>query len=205
MSRATLYARLGVTAASLVTVFGLAAAPALASSPRFGPANPPTFGPNTTSSPSEQLSLSQPTRKSEHHEKARLHNQRVHKVLREAARQRGKPYVYGEDGPHGFDCSGLVRFVFLHALHRSLPHNAAAQYDSLSHIRRQSLRPGDLVFVDNGGYVSHVGIYDGHGYWWVAPHSGTHVQRQKIYSAHLLYARVITYALPRHYARKHKH
>jgi cell wall-associated NlpC family hydrolase len=80
--------------------------------------------------------------------------------------------------------------VFGHAVHRWLPHNAAQQYHSLHHIKRSALRKGDLVFTDDG-YVSHVGIFAGHDHWWVAPHSGTHVQKQRIYHAHFVYARVL--------------
>src|SRR5581483_7562697 len=121
---------------------------------------------------------------------AHLHD--VRKVLAEARKQRGKPYAYGADGPHSFDCSGLVRYVFLHSVHRSLPHNAAEQYYDLHHISRKHLEKGDLVFTDNGS-ITHVGIFDGHHKWWVAPHSGTHVQLQHIYHAHFVYARVLTY------------
>ena len=113
------------------------------------------------------------------------------KVIAEARKQKGKPYVYGADGPHSFDCSGLVRYVFLHALHHSLPHNAAEQYQVSRHIRRSQLRRGDLVFVDNGGHVTHVGIFAGDGHWWVAPHTGERVHRQKIYHAHFVYGQVI--------------
>ena len=120
-------------------------------------------------------------------------NARARKVIAEAARQKGKPYVYGADGPHSFDCSGLVRYVFLHALHKSLPHNAAEQYAVSHHIRRRDLRVGDLVFVDNGGHVSHVGIYAGHNHWWVAPHTGTRVYRQAIYHSRFVYGRVISW------------
>lgn len=113
-------------------------------------------------------------------------------IIREARRQKGKPYSYGADGPHAFDCSGLVRYVFLHAVDRSLPHNAAEQFHVAHRIwHRGNLQPGDLVFVDNGGYISHVGIFAGQWHWWVAPHTGTHVTLQHIYHAHLLYARVL--------------
>jgi cell wall-associated NlpC family hydrolase len=194
-SRASLRVRVTVVAASLFTCLGLAVAPGFASSAAAGPTTTAT----STWTPVDGTVVSDTTSKPSID---KIHNEEVRKVLREARRQKGKPYVYGEDGPHGFDCSGLVRFVFLHAVHKVLPHNAAAQYHSLRHIRRSILQPGDLVFVDNGGYISHVGIYDGHHHWWVAPHTGTRVQRQRIYHAHFLYARVLVYhkTLP----RKHK-
>jgi cell wall-associated NlpC family hydrolase len=207
MSLATLRARLGVTAASLVIVgLGLIAAPSLASAGTIDPASSAgTIGPaNSPKTDFGAVSTGRQTTRAHrlHAEIVKRHNIEVRKVLKEASRQRGKPYIYGDDGPHGFDCSGLVRFVFLHAVHRSLPHNAAAQYHSLRHIRRHHLKLGDLVFVDNGGYISHVGIYDGHDHWWVAPHSGTRVQRQRIYHAHLLYARVLVYNKHPHHKKK---
>jgi cell wall-associated NlpC family hydrolase len=129
------------------------------------------------------------------HETARERQQRftakADRVLRVARSRKGSPYQYGAAGPHRFDCSGLVMWVFHRALGRSLPHNAAEQYYRSRHISRRDLRPGDLIFVDNGGSISHVGIFAGHGYWWVAPHTGTRVHKQKIYAAHFLYGRII--------------
>jgi cell wall-associated NlpC family hydrolase len=192
-------ARVSLISASILICLGLATGPALASTSSSSPsrsaatASPSLATPTVTRARKGKSTLT----------KIQKHDLLVRKVLREARRQKGKPYVYGAAGPHGFDCSGLVRFVFMHAVHRVLPHNASAQYHSLRHIRRSSLEPGDLVFVDNGGYVSHVGIFDGHHHWWVAPHTGTRVQRQRIYHAHFVYARVLVYdkTLP----KKHKH
>jgi cell wall-associated NlpC family hydrolase len=118
-------------------------------------------------------------------------DRRAARVLAVARNQKGDPYRYGAAGPNAFDCSGLVLYSFKRALNRSLPHNAAQQYARSTHIRRSQIRPGDLIFVDNGGYISHVGIFAGQGYWWVAPHSGTRVQKQRIYSAHFVYGRII--------------
>lgn len=118
-------------------------------------------------------------------------NYKVNQVMYQARKQLGKPYVYGAAGPSAFDCSGLVQFVYKRALAETLPRSAAAQYRASMHIRRTSLRVGDLVFVDYGGYISHVGIYAGDGYWWVAPHAGTVVKLQKIYTSHVVYGRVI--------------
>ena len=49
-------------------------------------------------------------------------------VLKVAASLRGRPYHYGAVGPRSFDCSGFTRYVFAHAVRRSLPHSSAAQY-----------------------------------------------------------------------------
>jgi peptidoglycan DL-endopeptidase CwlO len=84
----------------------------------------------------------------------------------------GVPYVWGGASPSGFDCSGLVMYVYAQ-LGVSLPHNAYAQMTSLPAVPLSDLQPGDLVFF-NG--ASHVGIYVGNGAMIHAPHTGTVVQ-----------------------------
>lgn len=118
-------------------------------------------------------------------------NYKVNQVMYQVQKQKGKPYHYGAAGPSAFDCSGLVQFVYRRALAERLPRTAAAQYHASKHISRKSLRVGDLVFVKYGGSISHVGIYAGHGYWWVAPHTGTVVKLQRIYTSSVVYGRVI--------------
>ena len=86
----------------------------------------------------------------------------------------GVPYVWAGANPTGFDCSGLVQYVFAQ-MGISLPHNAAAQFhDSAAvSVPRNQLEPGDLVFF-NG--LDHVGIYIGNGDFVDAPHTGTTVR-----------------------------
>jgi len=122
---------------------------------------------------------------------AQVRAAKINRVMTWARDQRGKPYRYGAAGPNAFDCSGFTLYVFRHALGRYLPHNAAQQYHSVSHIARRYLRPGDLVFASFGSGISHVGIYAGNGYMWHAPHTGSHVQKIKMYRAHWYYGRII--------------
>ncbi len=89
-----------------------------------------------------------------------------------AARYLGVPYVWGGSSPSGFDCSGLVAYVYAQ-LGVSLPHYTVAQWNATLPISTTSLQPGDLVFFDGLG---HVGIYIGGGQFIHAPHTGTVVQ-----------------------------
>ena len=102
------------------------------------------------------------------------------KAIAIAAQQQGDPYVFGAEGPNAFDCSGLVQYVF-GKLGHALPRTTQAQYAAVSHVSRASLRPGDLVFLFEGGNAYHVGIYAGDGQWWAARHSGTTVTKQPVY------------------------
>jgi cell wall-associated NlpC family hydrolase len=80
----------------------------------------------------------------------------------------GVNYVWGGASPSGFDCSGLVTYVFAQ-VGVSLPHSSYALYGVGSPVSRDQLQPGDLVFFDGLG---HVGIYIGGGQFIHAPHTG---------------------------------
>lgn len=82
----------------------------------------------------------------------------------------GVPYVWGGASPSGFDCSGLVMYVYAQ-LGISLPHYTVAQWNATDPI--SSPAPGDLVFF-NG--LQHVGIYIGGGRFVDAPHTGSVVR-----------------------------
>jgi|tagenome__1003787_1003787.scaffolds.fasta_scaffold20983632_6 cell wall-associated NlpC family hydrolase len=82
----------------------------------------------------------------------------------------GVPYVYGGSSPSGFDCSGLVMYVYAQ-LGISLPHYTVAQWNATQPV--SSPAPGDLVFFNGLG---HVGIYIGGGRFVDAPHTGSVVR-----------------------------
>ena len=85
----------------------------------------------------------------------------------------GTPYRYGGSTPgSGFDCSGLVSFVYRH-FGIALPHSSWADLAHGRRVTRGSLRPGDLVFFYGAG---HVGIYVGRGRFIDAPHTGARVR-----------------------------
>jgi peptidoglycan DL-endopeptidase CwlO len=85
-----------------------------------------------------------------------------------AAFNRGATYVFATDGPDHYDCSGLTMASW-RAAGVSIPHNARDQYNTIPHISRSSLAPGDLVFYRGLG---HVGIYIGGGQMIHSPHTG---------------------------------
>ncbi|MEY9967145.1 cell wall-associated NlpC family hydrolase [Streptacidiphilus sp. MAP12-16] len=111
------------------------------------------------------------------------------KALSIAASKHGDPYSYGAAGPNRFDCSGLTYYSFKHA-GKNLPRTAQAQYNSVRHISRASLRPGDLVFFHSGSYVYHVGIYAGYNRIWHAPHSGSYVKLERIWTGSVWFGRI---------------
>ena len=106
-----------------------------------------------------------------------------------ARSRKGSPYSYGATGPHRFDCSGLTRWVYAR-VGKSLPHSSAAQANKVKHIKRSNARRGDLVFFYNSSGVYHVAIFAGHGRIWHAPHSGTRVHRQHIWTSSVFFGRV---------------
>jgi cell wall-associated NlpC family hydrolase len=93
-----------------------------------------------------------------------------------ARTQLGVPYRYGGASPAGFDCSGLVMWVY-GRLGLSLPHNAAALYGVGRPVPRSRLRPGDLLFFSGLG---HVGMYIGRGRMIHSPQSGQSVEIQSL-------------------------
>ena len=100
----------------------------------------------------------------------------------------GVPYVWGGSTPSGFDCSGLVMYVYAQ-LGISLPHYTVAQWNATLPISTSEMQPGDLVFFDGLG---HVGIYIGGGQFVHAPHTGTVVQVASLsgyYASNLVGAR----------------
>jgi cell wall-associated NlpC family hydrolase len=106
-----------------------------------------------------------------------------------AASKQGDPYRWGAVGPEHFDCSGLTFYAFRKA-GKTLPRTAQEQYNHVRYIAPSRRHPGDLVFFHHGNLVYHVGIYAGDGEIWNAPHSGSSVRLERIWTAAVSYGRV---------------
>jgi cell wall-associated NlpC family hydrolase len=110
-------------------------------------------------------------------------------VWRFALRQRGKPYIYGDTGPRGFDCSGLV-FAAYHRAGIRLPRTTYGMLSSwrLVRIHKSQARRGDLAFFGSG----HVEIFDGGNWTFGAADSGTRIgfHRMNVYWHPTMYFRV---------------
>jgi cell wall-associated NlpC family hydrolase len=97
-------------------------------------------------------------------------------VVSFAYAQIGKPYVWAAAGPDSYDCSGLSMAAWQQA-GVGLPHNAAEQYNQISHVDQSSIQPGDLVFYEDLG---HVAIYVGNNQVIHAPEPGENVKLSSI-------------------------
>jgi cell wall-associated NlpC family hydrolase len=89
-------------------------------------------------------------------------------VVGKAMQFLGVPYVWGGASPGGFDCSGLIVYVYAQ-MGVSLPHYTGALWNVGTPVSYNQLQAGDLVFF-NG--IGHAGIYIGGGQFVHAPHTG---------------------------------
>jgi len=111
----------------------------------------------------------------------------------------GTPYRWGGNTPEsGFDCSGLVDYVFRTEAGLALPRTSReiAALDAPT-IARSALEPGDLLFFGHRHRVNHVAIYVGHGRFVNAPDKGGTVRLDELggyyWRDHYLFAkRVLT-------------
>jgi cell wall-associated NlpC family hydrolase len=98
-----------------------------------------------------------------------------------AERFLGVPYAWGGASPSGFDCSGLVMYVY-GLLGVRLPHYSGYQWYAGPHVALNALRAGDIVFFHpSANGPQHEGMYIGAGEFIHAPHSGDVVKVSSLY------------------------
>lgn len=84
----------------------------------------------------------------------------------------GVPYVYGGTTPSGFDCSGLVNYVYAQAGVNIGARTAASQSAIGTEVGLSGAQPGDIVYWGGAGSAYHTGIYIGGGQYIHAPKPG---------------------------------
>lgn len=110
----------------------------------------------------------------------------IRAAVRVARAQVGDPYQYGAAGPNSFDCSGLLMYSY-GKVGFHIPRVAGDQYRYARPIHRSHLRRGDLVFFHSGSYIYHdaifLGRWDGRSWILHAPHTGSVVHREPIWTS----------------------
>jgi cell wall-associated NlpC family hydrolase len=99
-----------------------------------------------------------------------------------------KPYVWGDEGPNSFDCSGLVYAAYKYAgfgwpIWDRL--NSGLYYTYTKQIPLSEMEPGDLLFYSYKGTIStihHMSIYAGDGMMWEARSTKSGLKYSDIYS-----------------------
>ena len=98
------------------------------------------------------------------------------KIVETAKKYLGVPYVWAGTSPSGFDCSGLVYYVYKECGY-SVNRTAASLYQNGVAVDRSELQPGDVICFTNSGYsyIGHTGIYIGDGQFIHASSGGGRV------------------------------
>ena len=99
------------------------------------------------------------------------------KIVAEAMKYVGSPYVWAGASPKGFDCSGFAMYIAQQAAGKNISHSIGTQASSGQYVAKDNLQPGDFVYFA-GTYtagLSHAGIYIGGGRFIHAENEGTGV------------------------------
>lgn len=116
---------------------------------------------------------------------SRLTLEQAHDVTVMAIGLVGTPYRFGGNTPaSGFDCSGLIGYVYKQRAAVVAPRSTAGLIDWGTSIPAPSLRTGDLVVFAQNGRATHAGIYVGEGRFVHAPSTGGTVRLDSLQSAY---------------------
>ena len=115
---------------------------------------------------------------------ARLAPGSLHPAVELAKTLLGIPYRWAGANPaQGFDCSGLVYYVY-NQLQVRVPRMQRDLFHRAQQIQKSQLQPGDLLFFDTFARLSHVGIYIGEGRFIHAPRRGLAVSIESMDSSY---------------------
>lgn len=106
-------------------------------------------------------------------------------LIEEAQKYLGIPYVWGGASPEGFDCSGLMQYVF-NSQGIEIPRTSQEQQKFATAISIAEIKPGDLVFNKESD-STHVGMYIGNDMYIQAPHTGDVVKISKLSTSNMKY------------------
>ena len=107
------------------------------------------------------------------------------KVLAYGATFVGTPYRWGGRGPHSFDCSGFVAYVYGH-FGVDMPASTAGYWNFGERVSAEDARPGDIVLTPG-----HVGIYAGGNLVLEAPNASGHVTFRIMWQRDPIFVRVV--------------
>lgn len=107
-------------------------------------------------------------------------------LIEESEKYLKVPYLWGGESPEGFDCSGLMQYVF-ESQGIDIPRVSEDQQSFAKPISMAEIKPGDLVF-NKSSESTHVGMYIGNDMFIHAPHTGDFVKITKLSTSNMKYA-----------------
>ena len=107
-------------------------------------------------------------------------------VIEEAEKYLRIPYLWGGESPTGFDCSGLMQYVF-NSQGINIPRTSQEQQSAATSINMSEIKPGDLIF-NRASDATHVGMYIGNDMYIQAPHTGDFIKISKLSTSNMKYA-----------------
>ncbi|MFT8350894.1 NlpC/P60 family protein [Clostridium saccharoperbutylacetonicum] len=110
---------------------------------------------------------------------------KVKTLIEESEKYLKVPYLWGGESPEGFDCSGLMQYVFK-SQGIEIPRTSEEQQSFAKPIDTAEIKPGDLVFNKTTD-STHVGMYVGYDMYIQAPHTGDIVKISRLSTSNMKY------------------